>query len=53
MALDFTNKLRAIGSALVLREMKPDGSVIEANKPLKETLQGIYDSKAFAEALMA
>ena len=53
MALDFTNKLKAIGSALVLLEMKPDGTVVEANKLLKETLQGIYDSKAFAEALMA
>lgn len=53
MALDFTNKLKAIGSALVLLEMKPDGTVVEANKLLKKTLQGIYDSKAFAEALMA
>lgn len=53
MSLDFTNKLKAIGSALVLLEIKPDGTVIEANKLLKETLKGTYNSDAFALALMA
>ncbi|WDT85452.1 PAS domain S-box protein [Alteromonas sp. 009811495] len=52
MALDFTNKLKAIGSALVLLEMKPDGEVIEANKLLKDTLKGTMDSKDFAQELM-
>ncbi|NDW22678.1 PAS domain S-box protein [Alteromonas hispanica] len=53
MSLDFTNKLQAIGSALVLLEMEPDGRLVEANKLLKETLKGIYDSKDFAKELMS
>ncbi|NDW13925.1 PAS domain S-box protein [Alteromonas genovensis] len=53
MALDFTNKLNAIGSALVLLEMEPDGKLIEANKLLKETIKGAYDSKDFARELMS
>ena len=53
MALDFTNKLNAIGSALVLLEMEPDGKLIEANKLLKETINGAYDSKDFARELMS
>lgn len=53
MSLDFTNKLQAIGSALVLLEMEPDGRLVEANKLLKETLKGIYDSKEFAKELMS
>jgi len=52
MALDFTNKLKAIGSALVLLEMKTDGEVVEANKLLKETLKGCIDSKDFAKVLI-
>lgn len=52
MALDFTNKLKAIGSALVLLEMKPDGEIVEANKLLKDTLKGTIDSKDFARELM-
>jgi methyl-accepting chemotaxis protein len=52
MALDFTNKLKAIGGALVLLEMKPDGEVVEANKLLKDTLKGAYDSKGFAQELI-
>lgn len=53
MSLDFTNKLQAIGSALVLLEMEPDGRLVEANKLLKDTLKGIYDSKEFAKELMS
>lgn len=53
MSLDFTNKLQAIGSALVLLEMEPDGRLVEANKLLKDTLKGIYDSKDFAKELMS
>jgi c-di-GMP-specific phosphodiesterase len=53
MALDFTNKLNAIGSALVLLEMEPDGKLIEANKLLRETINGAYDSKEFARELMS
>jgi c-di-GMP-specific phosphodiesterase len=53
MALDFTNKLNAIGSALVLLEMEPDGKLIEANKLLRETIKGAYDSKEFARELMS
>ncbi|WP_269518964.1 PAS domain S-box protein [Alteromonas sp. BMJM2] len=53
MALDFTNKLNAIGSALVLLEMEPDGKLIEANKLLRETIKGAYDSKDFARELMS
>ena len=53
IALDFTNKLNAIGSALVLLEMEPDGKLIEANKLLKETIKGAYDSKDFARELMS
>lgn len=52
MALDFTNKLKAIGSALVLLEMKPDGEIVEVNKLLKDTLKGTIDSKDFARELM-
>ncbi|WP_334020121.1 PAS domain S-box protein [Alteromonas sp. S015] len=52
MALDFTNKLKAIGSALVLLEMKPNGEVIEANKLLRETLKDVMSSDAFASELM-
>ena len=52
MALDFTNKLKAIGSALVLLEMKPNGEVIEANKLLRETLKGVMGTEAFANELM-
>lgn len=53
MALDFTNKLKAIGEALVLLETKPNGEVIEANKLLRDTLKGVYDSKAFAQEVMS
>ncbi|TKB03018.1 PAS domain S-box protein [Alteromonas portus] len=52
MALDFTNKLKAIGSALVLLEMKPNGEVIEVNKLLRETLKGVMSTDAFAAELM-
>lgn len=52
MALDFTNKLKAIGSALVLLEMKPNGEVIEVNKLLRETLKGVMSADAFAAELM-
>lgn len=52
MALDFTNKLKAIGSALVLLEMKPNGEVIEANKLLRETIQGVMSTNAFASEIM-
>lgn len=52
MALDFTNKLKAIGEALVLLEMKPTGEVVEANKLLRDTLKGVYDSNAFAQEIM-
>ena len=53
MALDFTNKLKAIGEALVLLETKPNGEVIEANKLLRDTLKGVYDSKTFAQEVMS
>lgn len=52
MALDFTNKLKAIGSALVLLEMEPNGKVVDVNSLLKKTLKGVIDSKDFATYLM-
>ena len=52
MALDFTNKLKAIGSALVLLEMEPSGKVVDVNSLLKKTLKGVIDSKDFARFLM-
>jgi methyl-accepting chemotaxis protein len=52
MALDFTNKLKAIGSALVLLEMKPNGEVVEANKLLRDTLNGVMSSESFANEVM-
>ncbi len=52
MALDFTNKLKAIGSALVLLEMKPNGEVVEANKLLRDTLKGVMSSESFANEVM-
>lgn len=52
MALDFTNKLKAIGSALVLLEMEPNGKVVDVNSLLKKTLKGVIDSKDFARFLM-
>lgn len=52
MALDFTNKLKAIGSALVLLEMEPNGTVIEANKLLRDNIKGVIDSQAFANELL-
>lgn len=52
MALDFTNKLKAIGSALVLLEMEPNGKVVDVNSLLKKTLKGVIDSKNFATFLM-
>ena len=51
MALDFTNKLHAIGSALVLLEIEPNGRVIEANKLLKDTLCGVIQVEDFAHQL--
>jgi len=51
MALDFTNKLHAIGSALVLLEIEPNGRVIEANKLLKDTLSGVIQIEDFAHQL--
>ena len=51
MALDFTNKLHAIGSALVLLEIEPNGRVIEANKLLKDTLSGVIQVEDFAHQL--
>lgn len=52
MALDFTNKLKAIGSALVLLEIEPNGKVVDVNSLLKKTLKGVIDSKDFATFLM-
>ena len=52
MALDFTNKLKAIGSALVLLEMEPNGEIIEANKLLRDTLKDVMGSQAFASEVM-
>ncbi|GFD70435.1 PAS domain S-box protein [Alteromonas sp. KUL106] len=52
MALDFTNKLKAIGSALVLLEMEPNGTVIEANKLLRDNIKGVIDTQAFANELL-
>lgn len=52
MALDFTNKLKAIGSALVLLEMEPNGEIIEANKLLRDTLKDVMSSQAFASEVM-
>ena len=49
---DFTNKLKAIGSALVLLEMKPNGEVVEANKLLRDTLNGVMSSESFANEVM-
>lgn len=42
MALDFTNRLTAIGEALCIMELKPSGEVIEANELLKKTLKPNY-----------
>ena len=52
MALDFTNKLKAIGSALVLLEMEPNGEVIEANKLLRDNLKDVISTKEFANEVM-
>ena len=52
MALDFTNKLKAIGSALVLLEIEPSGKIIEANKLLRETLNGVMSTEVFASEVM-
>ena len=52
MALDFTNKLKAIGSALVLLEIEPSGKIIEANKLLRETLNGVMSAETFASEVM-
>ena len=52
MALDFTNKLKAIGSALVLLEIEPSGKIIEANKLLRETLNGVMSTETFASEVM-
>lgn len=51
MALDFTNKLHAIGSALVLLEMEPNGKVVEANKLLRQTLNDVISTDEFAHQL--
>ncbi|WP_018983635.1 PAS domain S-box protein [Salinimonas chungwhensis] len=52
MALDFTNKLKAIGSALALLEAEPDGTVIEANSLLKNKLQDLCDTQTFAHQVL-
>ena len=52
MALDFTNKLKAIGSALVLLEIEPSGKIIEANKLLRETLNGVMSTETFASEVI-
>ncbi len=51
MALDFTNKLKAIGSALVLLEIEPSGKIIEANKLLRETLNGVMSTETLSLTL--
>jgi len=52
MALDFTNKLKAIGSALVLMEMEPGGKVVDVNKLLRTTLTGVVNQDVFAQRIL-
>jgi c-di-GMP-specific phosphodiesterase len=52
MAVDFTRKLEAIGSALVLLELDTEGRVIEANELLRRTLEGRVALDAFARAIV-
>ena len=51
MALDFTRKLDAIGSALVLLEIDTNGNVTDANALLKTKLQGKLSTEDMANKL--
>ncbi|MCB5225853.1 PAS domain S-box protein [Alishewanella sp. 16-MA] len=48
MALDFTNRLNAIGEALCIMEITPQGELIEANHLLTDTLKGLMSVSEFA-----
>lgn len=48
MALDFTNRLEAIGEALCMMEIKPNGELIQANPLLIKTLQSHMTADRFA-----
>jgi methyl-accepting chemotaxis protein len=49
MALDFTNRLNAIGEALCMMELEPDGSLIEANDLLRNILKPSYTVESFSK----
>lgn len=51
MALDFTNRLNAIGEALCMMELKPNGEIIEANKLLTEILKPHFTVAEFSTAV--
>ena len=53
MALDFTRKLDAIGSALVLLELKTNGEIIDANDLLIETIGSRVVAERMAKEVLA
>lgn len=52
MALDFTNRLKAIGEALCIMEIRPHGELIEANNLLTSTLTGHMSTHEFARKVL-
>lgn len=49
MALDFTNKLKAIDSALLLMEFEPNGKVITANTLMKSVTDDVINLSKLSE----
>lgn len=49
MALDFTNRLNAIGEALCMMELEPNGTVIEVNDLLRNILKPTYTVESFSQ----
>lgn len=53
MALDFTNRLNAIGEAMCIMEMHPNGELIEANKLLIGTLGKHFLAPEFSKKVFS
>lgn len=53
MALDFTNRLNAIGEAMCIMEMRPNGELINANKLLLATLGKHFSAPEFSKKVFA
>lgn len=53
MALDFTYRLNAIGEAMCIMEMQPNGELIEANKLLVATLGKDFSAAEFSKKVFA